>query len=755
MSSQDSQNGREQAAVDTFWAAIADVDRAAADAAVARLGDILPVVPAIYSFPEEVSGDEEAEGFAGETGRATTPRSLDPGTPQDAVTAWNQDKVVTLRIVSRKLICGARIGDGEKDFQACGVAPDLTGKTCGKATHEEGGKDSKGRPVRKMELPEDEGEVLAINVRLSSVNVKAKVFSRPSLPLSKFPNRLEGPRNDLLLGLQYKARSWKVLLDNFRVPSATPSPHPEPTRGLSPEGNMEGRGRKGPPAMLNISSPIPSPRLGAGGYNPNEFAERPDEGMREPTHTGSLFQARGQGQEDASLFSLPSRFDATSTEQRAPGILLRLGKLEARARQVDANLAAAFGDLREELDGIWASKASQSDLPSPSDAYFHGRASSDPVHDGLTPTQYQRLLRELAKDLAQQDFVTHTALRDELLASKRASTSSVGVADISGLSMRISKCETELFKPEGSLPKALERMKRLEDGGTGKAVERGNKIFRDINSTGALVALAPTIKLHKYVVDAFSLFVLAGSAYENVADGVAREAAAYKAQYDSLMEATIALSYGMQYPDNMVTTSAKKEHESTGGYTWATSWASYKTFKGSFGNGARDRMNTALKKLHRMILAAINYTFKFTDQPEMNAILTEQLRMATDQAEGIIKALEPLYDTLEASGMDSGDAWSRTFVFIKALFDDIHDPRCVMMERNSAGMIWGSFRATQVLHGPQGVKSSCTDSSPARGVEVGESLGGGEDRCEDCIGPQHYDWQHEEGYQGIEGEGRN
>ena len=91
-------------------------------------------------------------------------------------------------VVSKRETCAARLGDGEVDFLACAGPLERPGGTsCGWATHESGGKDSKKRSVIKMDLPE-KGSVFAIQVKPSGSSVvRPKVFSLPILRENQLP----------------------------------------------------------------------------------------------------------------------------------------------------------------------------------------------------------------------------------------------------------------------------------------------------------------------------------------------------------------------------------------------------------------------------------------------------------------------------------------------------------------------------------------------------------------------------------------
>ena len=112
---------QELSIAEEFWLVMGRNDRAAAKEIVACL-DVSPVILSAYSFKmvEEDKGEPSADSGApqGEDTGVSTPRGVTvmPDTPMEAVNAWNREKLVTLMLVTKSGICGARVGDGEVDF---------------------------------------------------------------------------------------------------------------------------------------------------------------------------------------------------------------------------------------------------------------------------------------------------------------------------------------------------------------------------------------------------------------------------------------------------------------------------------------------------------------------------------------------------------------------------------------------------------------------------------------------------------------
>ena len=175
-------------------------------------------------------------------------------------------------------------------------------------------------------------------------------------------------------------------------------------------------------------------------------------------------------------------------------------------------------------------------------------------------------------------------------------------------------------------------------------------------------------------------------------------AAAHKAEYNSLTEARISLSYGLTYPENIMKKMDKQKHAATGGWYWSTSWSTFSAFKGTFNNGAKDGITSSLREVSGMIQNAIDFAFPLTTHPLAHAVFTEQLLLSRAQASEWIEALEPLYEILSSAGMTTDDDWERVLIFTKAVFDDVWTVRALTLDsKNNAGMIWESFKTTKLL----------------------------------------------------------
>ena len=93
------------------------------------IGVPLVTIPSV-GFPESsLSGGPGlavAERAAQAGGSILSPKNVQPDTPVATIDAWNATKQVTLTVISRDMICGARmVTERETDFMACGLLKDV------------------------------------------------------------------------------------------------------------------------------------------------------------------------------------------------------------------------------------------------------------------------------------------------------------------------------------------------------------------------------------------------------------------------------------------------------------------------------------------------------------------------------------------------------------------------------------------------------------------------------------------------------
>jgi hypothetical protein len=224
---------------------------------------------------------------------------------------------------------------------------------------------------------------------------------------------------------------------------------------------------------------------------------------------------------------------------------------------------------------------------------------------------------------------------------------------VSALSRRLVGLEKEYKDPDGTIAKLEAKIKTLEDHWGGDTIKQGGKTFHGVIAVNAWVQTFKNKDLFRYCIDMVTLIMLCAEPYDTIAEGMAIAAAAHKAEYNSLTEARISLSYGLTYPENIMPKQDKEKYAATGGWYWTTTWSSFAVFKGTFNNKAKESITSSLLEVLRVIQNAIDYPFPPANHPIAHAVFTEQLLISRQQASGWIEALEPLYEILPATGMPS------------------------------------------------------------------------------------------------------
>ena len=194
-----------------------------------------------------------------------------------------------------------------------------------------------------------------------------------------------------------------------------------------------------------------------------------------------------------------------------------------------------------------------------------------------------------------------------------------------------------------------------------------------------------------------SLIMLTQDPFTTVAEGMATEAAAFKAQYNSLLEARLSISYKITYPENIMKRVDKKEAATTEGWVWTGPWATFENFEGNYSNGDLHRMKTDLRDARDMIKNAVEFAFPLETKPDLRAIFLEQLGKSYEHAIGWLESLAPLYKMMQTAGLSAVEAWDRVLVYTKTLLDDVRTVRHLSAEKSASAVISGSFQATKHL----------------------------------------------------------
>jgi hypothetical protein len=348
-----------------------------------------------------------------------------------------------------------------------------------------------------------------------------------------------------------------------------------------------------------------------------------------------MFPARN----DASVWSgksggtEKSRAPLPLVERLAPFIRHVQAK-ETRTLTLKDSVPHSFTLIHDKLDEIWKDleglfKTSPSPLwdPGVSLSLFQGPGANVgpmPSMPTLTLPAFQNLMRQVVDEFISTGFVVQSNLDSRVMSSLPLDTAD----QLSGLSGQLAGIEKELKDPDGTLSKLEGRIKLLEDRQAGDAIERGGKTFRDLGAVSAWVQTFKDKDLYRYCVDMVTLIMLCVEAYKTIPGGMATAAAAHKAEYNILTEAHISLSYGLTYPENLMKKQDKQKHVAIGGWFWTTSWLTFLAFKGTFNNGTKDAITSALCEVSGMIQNAIDFAFPLNTHPHAHAVFTKQLLLS-------------------------------------------------------------------------------------------------------------------------------
>jgi len=256
----------------------------------------------------------------------------------------------------------------------------------------------------------------------------------------------------------------------------------------------------------------------------------------------------------------------------------------------------------------------------------------------------------------------------------------------------------ELFEEGGSILSLVQRMERLESNRGSQAVEIGGMTFADEAAVHVFFQTLNDKEAYRFCLDFVSVMRLAEDAFDTEKEGLASKAAAHKAEFNSLNAARVATSFELTYPENILKKSdAADAQAELGGIQWSPGFSTRKAFEGTFHNGTKETMKRRIHQVERTWTNSINAAYPARTQPRINNVFLSQLRLACAQALQFLESLTSIPDLLEDSGMKATDAWKRSAVFPKALFEHIAQVRRTVSEATNGGaMMYGAFK-TSVL----------------------------------------------------------
>ena len=202
-------------------------------------------------------------------------------------------------------------------------------------------------------------------------------------------------------------------------------------------------------------------------------------------------------------------------------------------------------------------------------------------------------------------------------------------------------------------------------------------------------------------MDIVSFLHTTSESVKSFKEGLERAANVKKAGYFSTEEAMVGVSYTIDYPPAVLVPSATKDKDDAdemAGWKWGSQYASLKRFKGSYQNGTKNKKDTTLKLGGWSYQRAIDVTFPGRGLGTAHAFFSELTREGNTQALGFLGSIVPLCELLQTTGLNEEEAWERTGLYVKSLFDSIRTVRLNPMgEEKGGAMLWGSLQTMRLV----------------------------------------------------------
>ena len=740
-----------------FWKAVVVDHNATAAAGIVNQLEVQDVQD--VDTPSTASSFQFVEGGtgAGES-NVLSPRALVAGTPTGTVSAWNSKTLVGLVLISEETVCGMKVYPGkekDEDCMICGCSPE----ECPTGTH----KTRRSVHGPDMVLPADGSGVYAITVRSSSqtINNKLRVFSRPSLKELDIPL---GSRTSevtmMLCSFRFRAKTLKVLIEGYPgydfmtelvrinaggAPRLAPLNIPSPRAGASGYGNefAERPNEVAVPTAVQSGAEGELPRVSSmpsvssHGSNPSLSGESSGEAGYEAAHE----TARASPRQGGRTFNVPQasfevNLDMTSVTTTDPTVAKVHSSVVALSRDVrqmntrsvrsSEHINDVLKRIESEIQELWKESDASGvagtkalSLAQRALKLAKQSASGDPASAGGTTTPDMsaiaahlladdsfkaQLCSTMATGLNMSGYISESEVDLKIAAASLTSGGGTGLSsiDTSALTKRVANLEMSVDQPGGIIDLLRERVQLIEDRKTSVAVKRGGTLFKDLDDCRALMTVLGGKNCHLYSMDLVSMLIAAPDPFTTVSEGMAAEADAVKAKFDSQLDGCISVSYKLTYPPDMVEKNKSRsdddDQDDTDNYNWGPGFASKKKFTGSNSNGAHNKYKKSLLKTYNNLQNSINASFPESTHPKAHAIFTHQNRLTYDQVTGFLESFNPIYDSMIKGGMTPKTAWLRVLVYAKSVFEDIATVRQKATGiRDPAAMVWGSFQTSELL----------------------------------------------------------
>lgn len=674
--------------------------------------------------------------------------------PKSARNAWASDKLTTLMRVVPDIHCLAFDGDDKKHdggdyFVACaqldggGTGADV----CSFTTHR------KPKRIRA----EIEGPAFMVKVRASSAATKPKVLTGVHLLEADLPKVLvECGLSEALQEYRATPEVWRTVLECYPgkakmevLLAGDVASEKGDTLLREPEDSVAGASYKSPrpqsipeQVSLNASKSLGS-RADSLGSLDQEYAE--------PSYTRRVYDNPGETWGSWRGGGTPSsasrhRGDAPSFPGSYPAQEWKpeLKKVEVRAR---AEMNARFTQMDKALEGAFKTVDDRAKYLEQEVRFAQEKATAareegkkgfrkaielgarvGVLEDNAEELPFDRsggrdrLRVDTTMDRGGESRLSWEALteveREQMTAKvlenldyDRLAAMMAQKTGISAMqeearrsSARLAKIEHEFASEHGVVSKLQEQVATWDARRDTATTERGGYTFSGLEDVQALVALAGDGRLSTLCLDLVGLLTISQEPYVTYEAGIQVHANAIKANFNSVAESQINLSFQTPFPELLVSKSEASKNAARGGAKWAPMFATAEMFEDAFRDGSHRRVIKGIDKAHELTQKEIDQEFPLSvsgdpkgDNRKIHTILTDQNRKAYRQCIGFIECLLPFYRTLKGGSLTAEDAWDRVFVFVLEFLTAIRDVRVIRKDmRSESAMIWGAFKATDL-----------------------------------------------------------
>ena len=318
-----------------------------------------------------------------------------------------------------------------------------------------------------------------------------------------------------------------------------------------------------------------------------------------------------------------------------------------------------------------------------------GGGTRDQIGGEQLVNMEQRLAGNVRATVENEVRQTRTALQ----AGLRRNTEDLASlqSTMSSHDFSIRALDTDMRGSGGRVELLAENCKKMEARADRAAVEMGGEIFRSEEDVAAFLLPLTETEVYRLVADFNVLLHLIPDPYADFEGAMAVENARTKANYGSVLAARVMAAHQIRYPPLVLKGATSREEDSVT-YRFAAGFKSAKVFTGTHNSGTKHDVLKNLKTVKAQLSKSIRRAFPPDRLAKAHSTLSDALARSCDQVKGWLDSIESFNNTLLSGGLTDEVAWANVQVYIKRLFDDVHEVRSTTSEvADEASIIWGSF----------------------------------------------------------------